>query len=162
MGCATLGKGPGCTGHVQEGRPRSAHPETRSARPGRDRSPLRGNGPRPVQRGTIFLEEASAETTGDVAMEAGRTYDIESLLAFKEAASLSVSALAVGLGPPSGEAEISEAVEPARGAEAGVVFVGRGASWKTEEANLPGLAVPGWEAGLIEPVAAGYRPPWSW
>jgi hypothetical protein len=46
-------------------------------------------------------------------MEAGRTYDIESLLAFKEAASLSVSALAVGLGPPSGEAEISEAVEPA-------------------------------------------------
>ena len=95
-------------------------------------------------------------------MEAGRTYDIEFLLAFKEAASLSVSALAIGLGPPSGEAEISEAVKPARSAEAGVVRVGRDASCKTEDADLPGLAFPDWEAGLIEVVAAVYPPPWSW
>ncbi|MBP1806297.1 beta-glucosidase [Rubellimicrobium aerolatum] len=105
-------------------------------------------------RGTTFFEEGNDEVLGEAVLEADRTYEIEILFATRPSESLGFSALAVGLGLPSGDAEIDEAVEAARRAEVAVVCVGRDASWDTEGADLPGIALPGRQAELIEAVAA--------
>ena len=64
------------------------------------------------------------------------------------------SALAVGLGLPSGDAEIAQAVAAAKAADVAVVCVGRDASWDIEGADLPGIMLPGRQAELIAEVAA--------
>ena len=105
-------------------------------------------------RGTTFFEEGCNEVLTDLPMLAGQSYDIAIEFASKASGSLAFSALAVGLGLPSGDAEIAEAVAVAARADVAVLFVGRDASWDTEGADLPGIALPGRQAELIAAVAA--------
>lgn len=104
-------------------------------------------------RGTTFFEEGCDEVTADLPLEAGRAYAVEVDFASRDAATLGFSALAVGLGLPTGEAEIVQAVEAARGAEVAVVCVGRDASWDTEGADLPDIRLPGRQDELVARVA---------
>jgi beta-glucosidase len=105
-------------------------------------------------RGTTFFEEGCDEVLADLPMVAGQTYAIEIDFASATSENLAFSALAVGLGLPSGDAEIAEAVAVAKAADTAILFVGRDASWDTEGADLPGIALPGRQAELISAVAA--------
>ena len=105
-------------------------------------------------RGTTFFEEGCDEVLADLPMVAGQTYAIEIDFASAQSENLAFSALAIGLGLPSGDAEIAEAVAVAKAADIAVVCVGRDASWDTEGADLPGIALPGRQAELIAAVAA--------
>ncbi len=105
-------------------------------------------------KGTTFFEEGCDEVLADIQMVAGQSYAIEIDFASKPAATLMFSALAVGLGLPSGDAEIAEAVAAAKAAEVAVVCVGRDASWDTEGADLPGIILPGRQVELVAAVAA--------
>lgn len=105
-------------------------------------------------RGHTFFEEGCDEVLADVSMVAGQTYAIEIDFAAKPAAILTFAALAVGLGLPSGAAEIAHAVETARAADVVVLCVGRDASWDSEGADLPGITLPGHQNALIAAVAA--------
>jgi beta-glucosidase len=106
------------------------------------------------RRGTSFFEEGCDEVTADVPMEAGRTYAIEIDFAATDAEVLNFSALAVGLGLPSGDAGIAEAVAAAKAADVAVLCIGRDASWDTEGADLPDIALPGRQNELVAAVAA--------
>lgn len=105
-------------------------------------------------RGTSFFEEGCDEVLADLPMVAGQTYAIEIDFASAQSENLAFSALAIGLGLPSGDAEIAEAVAVAKAADTAILFVGRDASWDTEGADLPGIALPGRQADLIAAVAA--------
>lgn len=105
-------------------------------------------------RGTTFFEEGCDEVLADVPMIAGQGYDIEIEFASGVSEVLAFSALAVGLGLPAGDAEIAEAVALAQAVDVAVLCVGRDASWDTEGADLPGIALPGRQAELIAAVAA--------
>lgn len=105
-------------------------------------------------RGTTFFEEGCDEVLADLSMVAGQTYVIEIDFASATSENLAFSALAIGLGLPSGDTEIAEAVAVASAADTAILFVGRDASWDTEGADLPGIALPGRQAELISAVAA--------
>lgn len=105
-------------------------------------------------RGTTFFEEGCDEVLADVPMVAGQGYDIVIEFASGVSEVLAFSALAVGLGLPAGDSEIAEAVAVAQAADVAVLCVGRDASWDTEGADLPGIALPGRQAELIAAVAA--------
>lgn len=105
-------------------------------------------------RGTTFFEEGCDEVLADVAMTAATAYRITIEFAAKPSEILTFAALAVGLGLPSGDDAIAEAVAAARAADVAVLCVGRDASWDTEGADLPGIALPGRQAELIRAVAA--------
>jgi beta-glucosidase len=108
-------------------------------------------------RGTTFFEEGCDEVLAEVPMVAGQSYAIEIEFATGTSEVLAFSALAIGLGLPSGDAEIAEAVAVAKAADTAILFVGRDASWDTEGADLPGIALPGRQAELISAVAAVNR-----
>ena len=105
-------------------------------------------------KGTTFFEEGCDEVLAAVPMVAGQSYAIEIEFAAKPGEILTFAALAVGLGLPSGQAEIDAAVAVARAAETALLFVGRDASWDTEGADLPGITLPGHQNALIAAVAA--------
>ncbi len=105
-------------------------------------------------RGDTFFEEGCDEVLADVPMTAGQSYAIEIDFASKPPALFTFSALAVGLGLPAGDAEITDAVAAARAAETVILCVGRDGSWDTEGADLPGIALPGRQDELIAAVAA--------
>lgn len=105
-------------------------------------------------RGTTFFEEGCDEVLADLPMVAGQSYAIEIDFASAQSENLAFSALAIGLRLPSGDAEIAEAVAVAKAADTAVLFVGRDASWDTEGADLPDIALPGRQAELIAAVAA--------
>ena len=106
------------------------------------------------ERGTTFFEEGCDEVLASVPMVAGQTYAISIDFASRDSATLAFSALAVGLGLPSGDAEIAEAVAVAKAADVVILCVGRDASWDTEGADLPDISLPGRQAELIAAVAA--------
>ena len=106
------------------------------------------------RRGTSFFEEGCDEVTADLPMKAGQAYAIEIDFAATDAEILNFSALAVGLGLPSGDAEIGEAVAAAMAADVAVLCVGRDASWDSEGADLPGITLPGRQNELVAAVAA--------
>ncbi len=105
-------------------------------------------------RGTTFFEEGCDEVLAAVPMIAGQIYDIQIDFAAKPSEILTFAALAVGLGLPSGQADIDAAVAIARAAETALLFIGRDASWDTEGADLPGITLPGHQNALIAAVAA--------
>ena len=106
------------------------------------------------RRGTSFFEEGCDEVTADVPMSEGQTYAIEIHFAARKAAVLNFSGLAVGLGLPSGDADIAGAASAAKAADVVVLCIGRDASWDTEGADLPDMALPGRQNELVEAVVA--------
>ena len=104
--------------------------------------------------GTTFFEEGGDEGVGDLPMVARKPYDIVIEFAARALAVLAFSALAMGLGLPAGDAQIAAAVAVAKASDVAVMFVGRDASWDTEGAGLPSIALPGRQVDLIPAVAA--------
>jgi beta-glucosidase len=105
-------------------------------------------------KGTTFFEEGCDEFLADLPLTQGQTIQIEIDMASKPSANLAFTALAVGLGLPTGQAELDQAVAAAKAADVAVVCVGRDASWDTEGADLPGISLPGGQVALIRAVAA--------
>ena len=105
-------------------------------------------------RGTTFFEEGSPEMTGEVVLEAGRSYPVVIEFAAKEASWLAFSALGAGISRPLGAQGIADAVAAAKAADVAVVCVGRTADWDGEGQDLPHITLPGDQNALIAAVAA--------
>lgn len=105
-------------------------------------------------KGRTFFEEGCDEVVGELHLEAGRTYDVTIEFVTKDFATLGLAAFACGIGLPLGDADIAEAVETARNADAAVLFIGRNGEWDTEGSDLPGIELPGRQNELVAAVAA--------
>ena len=104
--------------------------------------------------GTAFFEEGSPEMTGEVVLQAGRTYPVVIEFAAKAAKWLAFSALGAGISRPLGAAGIADAVAAAKAADVAVVCVGRTADWDGEGQDLPHITLPGDQDALVAAVAA--------
>ncbi|NCO87846.1 MAG: beta-glucosidase [Rhodobacterales bacterium] len=105
-------------------------------------------------RGTSFFEEGCDEVRGSATLTAGKAHEVVIEFASRDAAVLAFSAFAMGIARPMGAAEIAQAAEVAAQADVALLFVGRDASWDTEGADLPGIAMPGQQDALIAAVIA--------
>lgn len=102
--------------------------------------------------GEAFFGAGSAEVTGTMDLEAGRTYTLEVLYSSQGAAFL--KGLIVGGLPPMPADPIAEAVEVARGADVALVFVGTTEEWESEGFDRQDIELPGRQNELVERVAA--------
>lgn len=105
-------------------------------------------------RGRTFFEEGCDEVVGTVTLTAGQPVEVVIEFATRPSAVLSFAAFRVGIGRPTGAAEIAEAAEAARGAEMAIVFVGRNGEWDTEGSDLTDIRLPGGQDELVAAVAA--------
>jgi len=103
-------------------------------------------------RGDSYYNMGSAEISATVALEAGRSYDLQVDYARIEAPLM--AGLRVGMLPPVGDDALARAVELARGCDAALVAVGRDADWETEGVDRRDLSLPGRQAELVAAVAA--------
>ncbi|MEQ1900396.1 MAG: glycoside hydrolase family 3 C-terminal domain-containing protein [Devosia sp.] len=106
------------------------------------------------KRSTPFFEEGGDEVTGDLVLEAGRSYAVTIEFARRPFHVLDIPGIRIGIGRPLGSAEIAEAVATARAAETAIVFVGRTGEWDSEGADLPHIELPGRQNELVAAVAA--------
>ena len=106
------------------------------------------------ERRSAFFEEGGDEVTGDVELEAGRSYTITIEFSRRPCHVLDIPGIRLGIGRPLGDAEIAEAVAAARTAETAIVFVGRTGEWDTEGSDLPHIELPGRQNELVAAVAA--------
>ncbi|MBJ7555901.1 glycoside hydrolase family 3 C-terminal domain-containing protein [Marinomonas spartinae] len=106
------------------------------------------------QRGTTFFEEGSEERVESVALSQDHTYRLRVEFACLPNNKLGVSGYRVGLGLPTSDRDIAEAVALAKNADTAIVFVGRNAEWDTEGGDLPHIRLPGRQDELIDAVAA--------
>ncbi|MBU1174790.1 MAG: glycoside hydrolase family 3 C-terminal domain-containing protein [Alphaproteobacteria bacterium] len=105
-------------------------------------------------KGRTFFEEGCDEVVAELALEAGRSYEIVIELTPKPYDNLIFTAFAVGIGAVLGDEAIAEAARIAAEAEIALVFVGRSGEWDTEGSDLNGIALPGRQDELVAAVAA--------
>lgn len=106
------------------------------------------------QRGTTFFEEGSEEVVESISLSKGQTYQLKVEFACLPNNKLGVSGYRVGLGVPTSDKDIADAVALAKKAETAIVFVGRNAEWDTEGGDLPHIRLPGRQDELVRAVAA--------
>jgi beta-glucosidase len=105
------------------------------------------------KRSRAFFEEGGDEVTGDVMMEAGRSYAITIEFSRRPTHVLDIPGIRLGIGRPLGDADIAEAVAAVKSAETAILFVGRTGEWDTEGSDLTSIAMPGRQNELISAVA---------
>lgn len=106
------------------------------------------------KRGRAFFEEGGEEVVGEVALEAGRRYDILIEFSRKPAHVLDIPGIRFGVGRQLGDADIAAAAQAAASAETAIVFVGRTGEWDTEGSDLKNITLPGRQDELVAAVAA--------
>ncbi len=107
--------------------------------------------------GSNYFLQGNDEVVGEIACEAGRTYEVVVEYSSVRESSLSFNALRVGITRPLGDRELDAAVEAARGADVALVFVGRNGEWDTEGNDLPDITLPGRQDELVKRVAEANR-----
>ncbi|MCB1518601.1 MAG: glycoside hydrolase family 3 C-terminal domain-containing protein [Hyphomicrobiaceae bacterium] len=105
-------------------------------------------------RGRTFFEEGCDEVIGEIALEAGRAHEVVIEFVSQKGTNLFISAFAVGIGKPLGDADIARAAEAAASADVALVFVGRNGEWDTEGSDLQNIGLPGRQNELVSAVAA--------
>ena len=105
------------------------------------------------RKGRTFFEEGNEEISGDIFLEAGKSYHIVVEFCSRPADNLSFSGLRFGVFVPMGDEEIAQAAKLAGECETALVFVGRSGDWDTEGSDLEGIALPGLQDALIKAVA---------
>lgn len=103
-------------------------------------------------KGRTFFEEGCDEVIGEIDLTAGQSYEIRMDFGTRPAENLSFSAFRLGLGLPTGAAEIAEAARLAAACETAILFVGRSAEWDTEGSDLEGIRLPGLQDDLVAAV----------
>ncbi|MGJ8590292.1 MAG: beta-glucosidase H [Yoonia sp.] len=105
------------------------------------------------ERGATFFEEGCDPRTADVELTAGTQHGIR--MEFRSEAHFvhDFSALYVGVGKPSTQADIEAAQSIAQAADVAIVCVGRNAEWDTEGWDLPSMDLPGDQDALVSAVA---------
>jgi beta-glucosidase len=105
-------------------------------------------------RGRTYFEEGNDEVTGDIALEAGRSYEVAVEFSRRPTHALDIPGIQFGIGRPLGDADIAEAVAIAREAETALVFIGRNGEWDTEGSDLAHIELPGRQNELVSAIAA--------
>ncbi len=105
------------------------------------------------QKGRTFFEEGCDEVVGEIELDEGRAYELVIELTSKTSDNLHLTAFAVGIGFPLGDAAIAEAVRVASGADLALVLVGRSGEWDTEGSDLTTINLPGRQDELVAAVA---------
>ena len=104
--------------------------------------------------GRTFFEEGCEEVVAEIALEAGRRYELVVELVSKKTRNLAITAQRIGIGLAKDDELIAEAVEVARSADAVLLFVGRTGDWDTEGSDLLNIDLPGRQNELVEKVLA--------
>lgn len=105
-------------------------------------------------KGRTFFEEGCDEVVGEVSLTAGRSCEVTVEFAARDSDNLGFAALRVGIGHPSGDADIAAAATAAGRAETALVFVGRSGEWDTEGSDLEDITLPGRQDELVAAVLA--------
>lgn len=107
-----------------------------------------------AERGKRFHGLASTELSAEVALEAGRSYEV--VAEYESVAGLPVAGFFVGHEPPLAPDDelLAAAVAAARRADAVVCVVGTSAEWETEGEDRTRLALPGRQDELVRAVLA--------
>jgi len=105
-----------------------------------------------VKPGGSFFGMGKAEQVAEVALEAGRAYQLEVRLR-RFASEQSMSGLHIGAAPPAERDLMDEALEAAGSADVAVVVVGTNADWESEGWDRDTLDLPGRQDELVRRVA---------
>ncbi|MBW8192473.1 glycoside hydrolase family 3 C-terminal domain-containing protein [Neiella marina] len=103
-------------------------------------------------KGRTFFEEGCDEIVVQLALEAGKSYDIDILFCNRQPDNIMVSGWRLGISQPLGSEGIQQAANAARNADTAIVFIGRSGEWDTEGSDLEDISLPGRQNELVEAV----------
>ncbi len=103
------------------------------------------------EAGDAFFGTGSLEATGQIAMEAGKTYHLRIEFA-KHAARLGIAALQIGHMPPVEDDPIAAAAKLASEADVALLFIGTGGEWESEGHDRADMELPAEQVELLHAV----------